>query len=239
MVGRVDDKTRRLLMLVMLAFVEGDVEMLVDVSLDLSGAGEDAEIDRSAFRDDLAKVIAGVEGQSLEQIQIVELLNELTAISVRHGVPLPAEFVMVGKALTQVELTVSELAPEVDPFEEARRYFMKSIRRRVADRIDPQELFFEVERLRYRLGQIGEGLATIVGNRPGQRLEVRFTSQELERRIVRTGRMIGLGLGAGLTWLAAIEASSSDRVDPRLARGLRGLAAGLSAWFAAEAAPRK
>jgi hypothetical protein len=65
---------------------------------------------------------------------------------------------------------------------------------------------------------------------------VRFTSQALERRIVRTGRMVALGLGAGLTWIAATEARESD---PRTARALKGLATGLSAWFAAEAARRQ
>ena len=235
MVGQLDAQTRRQLMLVMLAFVEGDIELLVDVALDMSGA-DALELDRAAYRADLDKIVSKVRGRSIEEIQLVELLNELTAISVRHGVPLPSSFVMVGKALSQIELTVTDLAPEIDPFEEARRFFLSSIRRRVVDRIDPQQMFFEVERLRYRIGQISEGLATAVGNRPGRKLEVRFTSQQLERRIVRTGRIVALGLGAGLTWIAATEATSSDRVDPRMGKGLQALGAGLTAWFAAEAA---
>jgi len=146
---------------------------------------------------------------------------------------------MVGKALSQIELTVTELAPEIDPFEEARRFFLSSIRRRVFDRIDPQQMYFEVERMRYRISQISEGLATAIGNRPGKKFEVRFTSRELEQRIVRTGRMVALGLGAGLTWIAATEATGSDRIDPRMGRGLSALGAGLTAWFAAEAARRQ
>ena len=90
--------------------------------------------------------------------------------------------------------------------------------------------------MRYRLGQMGEGIATLVGSRPGEKLEVRFTSKQLEGRIVKASRMVGLGLGAGLTWIAAMQASSSDRIDPNLARTLRGVAGGLSAWFAAEVA---
>ena len=236
MVGRLGAQTRRQLLLVLLAFVQGDIELLVDVVLDLSGSGEAEGFDRAAYRSDLDSVLAAVRGRSLEEIQLVELLNELTAISLRHGVQLPSSFVMVGKALSQIELTVTELAPEVDPFEEARRFFMTSIRRRFVDRVDPQQMFFEAERLRYRIAQISEGLATAVGNRPGRKLEVRFTSQALERRIVRTGRMVALGLGAGLTWIAATEARESD---PRTGRALKGLATGLSAWFAAEAARRQ
>ena len=235
MVGRLDAQTRRQLLLVLLAFVQGDIELLVDVVLDLSGAEQEG-FDRAAYRSDLDSVLETIRGRSLEEIRIVELLNELTAISLRHGVQLPASFVMVGKALSQIELTVTELAPEIDPFEEARRFFMSSLRRRFIDRADPQQLVFEAERLRYRIGQISEGLATAVGNRPGRKLEVRFTSQALERRIVRTGRMVALGLGAGLTWIAATEARESD---PRTSKALKGLATGLSAWFAAEAARRQ
>ena len=238
MVGRLDAKTRRQLMLVMLAFVEGDIELLVDVALEMSGA-DAIELDRAAYRAELDKVVDRVRGRSIEEIQLVELLNELTAISLRHGIPLPSSFVMVGKALSQIELTVTELAPEIDPFEEARRFFLSSIRRRVFDRIDPQQMFFEVERMRYRVAQISEGLATAVGNRPGKKFEVRFTSSELEHRIVKTGRMVALGLGAGLTWIAATEANGSERIDPRMGKGLTALGAGLTAWFAAEAARRQ
>jgi predicted unusual protein kinase regulating ubiquinone biosynthesis (AarF/ABC1/UbiB family) len=236
MVGRLDAQTRRRFMLVLLAFAQGDVELLADVSLDLSGTEEIDEVDIDAYRADLATVIESVQGRSLEDIRLVELLNRLTAISIRHGVALPSEFVMVAKALAQVELTVSELVPGLDPMEEARRFFVRSILERLAGRLDPGQLVYEVERLRYRLGQFGEGIATVSGSRPGRRLEVRFTSARLERKLVGAGRMVALGLGAGLTWVAATQASSSERVDPRLARSLQGLAGGLSAWFAAEVA---
>jgi len=235
MVGRLEDTTRRQLMLVLLAFVQGDIEMLADISLDLSGLADDVDVDMGAYRADLAKLMDGVRGRSLQEIQLIELLNQLTAISVRHGVPLPSSIAMVGKALAQVELTVSELSPELDPIEEAGRYFVRSIANRFAGRLDPQRLVYEAERLRYRLGQIGEGLATVAGNRPGRQLEVRFTSHRLERRVASAGRLIGLGFGAGLTWVAATMASGSERTDPRLARSLHGLAGGLTAGLVAEA----
>lgn len=234
MVGRLDAPTRRQLMLVLLAFAQGDVELLADVSLDLSGLDGDLELDMDAYREDLAEVLEGMRGRSLQEIQLVELFNRLTAISVRHGVPLPSSFVMVGKALAQVELTASELAPDLDPIAEAGRYFLRSLSHRIVGRLDPQQLIYEAERLRYRLGQVGEGLATAAGNRPGRQLEVRFTSQRLERKVAGAGRVVALGLGAGLTWVAATVASSSEQTDPRLVRALRGLAGGLSVGLVTE-----
>jgi predicted unusual protein kinase regulating ubiquinone biosynthesis (AarF/ABC1/UbiB family) len=205
------------------------------VSLDLSGVA-DTGVDLEAYRRAIGIVVADIRGRSLQDINLVELLNRLTAISVRHGVPLPPAFVMVGKALAQVDGAVSELAPELDPIEEARRFFVRSISRRLAGRLDPQQIIYEAERFRYRASQISDGLATVVGSRPGRQLEVKFTSARLEQKVVRAGRAVALGLGAGLTWVAATQAATSDRIDPRLSRTLRGVAGGLSVWFAAEVA---
>ena len=58
MVGRLDAQTRRQLFLVMLAFAQGDVDLLVDVSLDLSGIADAAEVDLDAYRADIAAVVA-------------------------------------------------------------------------------------------------------------------------------------------------------------------------------------
>ena len=236
MVGRLDVQTRRQLFLVLLAFAQGDVDLLADVSLDLSGVADATEVEIEDYRTDIAAVMADLRGRSLQEIQLVELLNQLTVISVRHGVPLPPAFVMVGKALAQVDGAVSELAPELDPIEEARRFFVRSISRRLVGRLDPQQIIYEAERLRYRAAQISDGLATVVGGRPGRQLEVKFTSARLEQKVVRAGRTVALGLGAGLTWIAATQASTSEQIDPRLSRALRGVAGGLSVWFAAEVA---
>lgn len=236
MVGRIDADTRRQLFLILLAFAQGDVDLLADVSLDLGGVAGAADVDVQAYRDDIGAVVTEIRGRPLHEINLVDLLNQLTAISVRHGVPLPPAFVMVGKALAQVDGTVSELAPELDPIAEARSFFMRSISRRLAGRLDPQQVIYEIERLRYRASQISDGLATVVGSRPGRQLEVKFTSARLEQKVVRAGRAVALGLGAGLTWIAATQASTSDRIDPRLTHTLQGVAGGLSVWFAAEVA---
>jgi predicted unusual protein kinase regulating ubiquinone biosynthesis (AarF/ABC1/UbiB family) len=239
MVGHLDAKTRQALVLVLLALGQGDVEMLVDVSLDLSEIAGDVDLDVAAYRRDLAAVVDGVRGRSLQEIRLIELLNQLTVISIHHGVPLPSSIALVAKALSQVELTVCELAPELNPVDEAGRYLLRSIAGRVAGRLDPQQLFYEAERMRYRLGQIGEGIATVAGNRPGHQLEMRFTSRSLEQKVAWAGRTTALGFGSGLTWVAAAIVSTSDKPDPRLVKGLRVLAGGLSAGLIASVARRR
>jgi ubiquinone biosynthesis protein len=232
MVGRLDADTRRHLTVLLLAFAQGDVQLLSDISLVLS-QGDTSGLDVEAYQADLAGITEGMRDQSLEQLRLVDLLNDLTEISVRHGVPLPVSLVMVGKALGQVQLTVAQLEPGINPIDEASRFFVRSITGRVAARLDPQELIYSVEKMRFRLDQIAEGLATVSGSRPGKHLEVKFTSARMEQSIARAGTTVGLGLSAGLAWVAATVAASSPQVSPRVTKGLQGLAGALTAGLAA------
>jgi predicted unusual protein kinase regulating ubiquinone biosynthesis (AarF/ABC1/UbiB family)/nucleotide-binding universal stress UspA family protein len=238
MVGRLDGETRRHLTLMLLAFAQGDVGTLADISLVMSG-GDTSRLDLASYEHALAGIVERLAGQTLQDLQLVDVLNDLTELSVRHGVPLPSSLVMVGKALAQVQLTVSELEPTIDPMDEAGRFFVGSITRRLAGRLDPQQVAYEVEKLRFRFDQVGEALATVTGSRPGRKLEVGFTSTRLEETVVWAGRTVALGLSAGLAWVAVSVASSSDHVDPKVKRGLQGLAGGLSAGLAASLMKRK
>lgn len=233
MVGSLDRTTRRHLVLLLLAFAQGDTSLLADVSLDLGGAVPPG-LDLAAFERDLQDLLDAVRGRPLGELQLADLLNRLTVISVRHRVPLPASLTMVGKALGQVQLTVAGIEPDIDPIAEAGRFLAASVLRRVAGRADPQDLLYQVEKARYRLTQVADGLATVAGNRPGRQMEVRFTSARLERSVQRAGRTVALGLSAGLACVAATIAAGSERIDPRAARMVNGLAAGLSVGLAAD-----
>ena len=233
MVGRIDADTRRQLFLILLAFAQGDVDLLADAPrprrhADVSRRRRPPTATTSAGGDD-------IRGRPLQEINLVELLNQLTAISVRHGVPLPPAFVMVGKALAQVDGTVSELAPELDPIDEARRFFVRSIS---GGSRAPRPA---AGHLRGRAAALpGEPDLRGPGDRgrqpPGRQLEVKFTSARLEQKVARAGRAVGLGLGAGLTWVAATQAATrnSTRGSRAPCRASPGACPGV--WFAAEVA---
>jgi predicted unusual protein kinase regulating ubiquinone biosynthesis (AarF/ABC1/UbiB family) len=223
MVGQLDDDTRQQLMPLLLAFAQGDGFMLAELALDLAGGGP-ADLDRAGYEAELTRLAAEIQGQSLGEIHFTELLNQLTEISLRFGVPLPASLVLVGKAVGQVQLTVAEMAPEVDPLAEATRYFGRSMLRRLLRRFDPQEWLYRAEKLSYTAGRITEDLAS---NRHGP-----APIQHLERSITSAGRTVALGLTAGLAWIATTAADST----PARARVRRFAAAVATASTAALAA---
>jgi predicted unusual protein kinase regulating ubiquinone biosynthesis (AarF/ABC1/UbiB family) len=228
MVGRLDAETRQQLMLLLLAFAQGDGSMLAELALDLAGGGP-PDLDRDAYEDALSELAGGLQGQALEEIQFAELLNRLTDLSLRFGVPLPASLVMVGKAVGQVQLTVAEIAPEIDPLAEAARFFGRSLLRRLVNRLDPQELLYQAEKLRYRAGRVAEDFT---GGRHAPPATI-----AIERSLAHAGRTVALGLTVGLSWIAV---ASSERHSPvtTVGRLARVVAAASTAALAVEVTGR-
>jgi predicted unusual protein kinase regulating ubiquinone biosynthesis (AarF/ABC1/UbiB family) len=211
MVGRLDGEIRQQLMLLLLAFSQGDATMLAELALDLAGGGP-PDLDRNAYERALSELANGLQGQALEEIHFAELLNQLTDLSLRYGVPLPASLVMVGKAVGQVQLTVAEIAPEIDPLAEAARFFGRSLLRRMVNRLDPQELLYQAEKLRYRAGRVAEDFT---GGRHAPSATV-----AIERSLAHASRVVALGLTSGLAWIAVASSESAPHtsVVRRLAR---------------------
>ena len=200
MVGRLDDDARQQLLLLLLAFSQGDGFLLADLALELAGGGP-PDLDRAEYEQALAGLAATIQGRSLGELHFAELFNQLAEISLRFGVPLPASMVLVGKAVGQVQLTVTELAPEVDPLEEATRFFGRSMVRRLIRRADPQQWLYRAEKMLYTVERVTEDLAS---NRHGP-----TPIQHLERSIGHAGRTVALGLTAGLAWIATTAADAS------------------------------
>ena len=203
MVGEVDEATRRQLLLLLLAFWQGDTAFLADVTLALAPNADLGAVDVEGFEASLGDLVASTRGASLAELEIGPLLQQITEISVRHHVPIPSSLAMVGKALAQVQSTVVTLAPDVDLFEEARRFFTRDLIRRLTGATDTESLLYEAEKLRYRVTAISDLVATATGARPGRRLEIGFASERLERTLKRTGRTVALGLIGGAALVAA------------------------------------
>ena len=85
--------------------------------------------------------------------------------------------------MSQVQLTVAELAPDQDLFAEARRLYLRNTVARVTERVDPTKWVYELEKLRRGLDTVIEAGALAVGARPGRRLQIGFSSEQLERSV--------------------------------------------------------
>jgi ubiquinone biosynthesis protein len=214
MVGEVGPEMREQLMLLLMAFWQEDVGFLTDVSLMLSGAIDRNDLDVDAFRAEIGQLMATYRTASLAEIQLGPVLQEMTEISLRHGVPLPASLTLTGKALAQMQLATAQLDPELDPFDVAGKFLMRSVFKEMGGKTDPKALFYQVQKFKVRGLRVIEAVERLIGARPGQKLEVNFRAASLEDTIRRAGRRLALGLIAGAAVLASGLTAVSDRAAP-------------------------
>jgi predicted unusual protein kinase regulating ubiquinone biosynthesis (AarF/ABC1/UbiB family) len=211
MVGEVDPETREQLILLLLAFSQNDLHFLTDVTLMLAGEDQSGDIDLPAFERDLGNLLERYRDLSLKEIQLGPILQEMTEISIRHDVRLPASLALTGKALAQMQLATAELDPSLDPFDVAGNFLMKRVSGQIRDRIDPRRLFYEAQKARVRVTRLIEAVERLAGARPGPKLQVHFRGIEgLETTIHRAGRRLALALSAaGVLVGTAVTAASA------------------------------
>jgi predicted unusual protein kinase regulating ubiquinone biosynthesis (AarF/ABC1/UbiB family) len=214
MVGEVDPEMREQLMLLLMAFWQEDVGFLTDVTLMMSGAIDRNDLDVDAFRGEIGQLMGTYRTASLAEIQLGPVLQEMTEVSLRHGVPLPASLTLTGKALAQMQLATAALDPELDPFDVAGGFLMRSVFKEMGGKFDLKALFYQTQKFKVRALRVVEAVERLIGARPGQKLEVNFRAATLEETIRRAGRRLALGLIAGAAVLASGLTGVSERVAP-------------------------
>jgi predicted unusual protein kinase regulating ubiquinone biosynthesis (AarF/ABC1/UbiB family) len=208
-----------------MSFWQQDVGFLTDVTLMLTGGIDRADLDVDAFSGDIGSLMAKTHGASLKDIQLGPILQEMTEIGLRHGVPLPASLTLMGKAMAQMQLATSELDPELDPFDVAGSFAMRSVVRGMGAKLDPKTMFFQAQKIKVRATKVVEALERLIGARPGAKLEVNFRAATLEQTIHTAGRRLALGVVAGAALLAAAITSTSERVASWVPFGLGAIGA--------------
>src|SRR5438093_6638150 len=224
MVGEVGPELRELLILMLMAFWQEDVPFLSDVVLMISGSDQKADLDVGAFQAELGALLARYRHLSLKEIQLGPILQEITEISIRHDVPLPASLALTGKALAQMQLATAELDPTLDPFAVAGSFLMRKFRDEVRSRMDPQKLFYEGQKFKMRAVRFVESMERLTGARPGPKLQVYFRGIEgLETQVRRAGRRVALALVGGGWWIGVALTAASNHGSGWVSPSLAGL----------------
>jgi len=212
MVGQVGAEMREQMMLLLMAFWQEDVGFLTDVALMMSGSIDRSDLDVQTFSDEIGVLMAKYRGASLKDIQLGPVLQEMTEISLRHGVPLPASMTLTAKALAQMQLAAAQLDPEIDPFDVAGRFLMRNVFTSMGGKLDAKALFYQAQRFKVRALKVVEAVERLIGARPGQKLEVNFRAASLEQTVRRAGRRLALGAVAAAALLGTAIVTTSDRV---------------------------
>ena len=202
MVGELTPEMRGHLLLLLPAFWQEDVSFLAEVVLMM--AGPDAEMaDAAGLEADLAQLLRRYRHASLGEIQLGPLIQEIAQSATSHGVRLPASLVLTGKALAQMQLTATELDPQLDPFSLIGRFLMRNLLRRAEAGIEPKRLFYDIQKLKVRGERMIESFERITGARPGHRFQVDVRGISwMEQTIRIAARRLSLAVTAGSALIA-------------------------------------
>ena len=208
MAGEVGPELREQMMLLLMAFWQNDVGFLTDVTLMMAGAIDRSDLDIDAFQGEISQLMGKYQGASIQEIQLGPVLQEMTEISLRYGVPLPASLTLTAKALAQMQLAAAQLDPTVDPFEVAGKFMMRSLLMGMGAKIDPEGALLSGAAFAGARHACDRGRRTV--DRCAARSEARG---QLPRRLARTDGAAGgpaLGVGPGRRRGAARRGDHDD-----------------------------
>lgn len=213
MVGELTPEMRGHLLLLLLAFWQEDVPFLTEVVLIMAGP-EAEHADAAGLEADLGELLRRYRHTSLGEIQLGPLLQEIAQSATNHGVRLPASLVLTGKALAQMQLTATQLDPELDPFSVVGRFLMRNLLSRAQASVEPKRLFYDVQKLKVRAERLIESFERISGARPGRRLQVDVRGiSPLERTIRAAARRLALAITAGSALVACGTTAAAQHVE--------------------------
>ncbi|MCM3901857.1 MAG: AarF/UbiB family protein [Pyrinomonadaceae bacterium] len=203
MVGTVGADFREHLLLLLMALWQEDAAFVTDVTLMMTGSIDRTDLDVPRFQSEIGEVMAKHRAASLAEMQIGPILQEMSAVSLRHGVPLPASLTLAVKALAQVQLATADLDPELDPYDVAGKFLTRWTVKRMGAALNPKTLVYQAQKFKVRALRVIEAVEHLIGASPGQKLVVNFQANSLEDMVRRTGRRLVLGLTAAASVLAS------------------------------------
>ncbi len=212
MVGTIEAGFREYMMLLLMAMWREDAGFLTDVTVMMTSATGRSDLDVSRLQTEIGEVMAKYRTAALAEMQIGPILQEMSEIALCHRLPLPASLTLSAKALAQVQLATAELDPELDPFEVAGKFLMRSTMKSMRTALDPKTLAYQSQKIKLRAARYFEAIERLIGARPGQKLEVNIRASTLETTIRHAGRQLALGLTAGAAGLATGLTAISTKV---------------------------
>jgi len=120
MVARVPGAMRRLLIKLLLALSDGDGKAAADAAVALGRPLDD--FDNAAFCAQASELVERSHGLSVQELDAGSMVMELMRVSGDHGLRLPPELSMLGKALLNLDQVAKALDPDFDPSAAIRRH---------------------------------------------------------------------------------------------------------------------
>ena len=202
MVGRMSPEMRNKTVDMMLAAIRNDHEALADALYAIGTPTK--KIDMRAYRATVSRLSDKYLNKPLKEIDLAAMISDLVKGATQYGLEIPADFMLVGKALMTIEGVGKEIDPDLDVFEEARPYFMDIMKRRYAPERIATDMWRGLERLSGAAYDFPQQMREVMDDlRLG-----RFTLQTQDLNSARVMDRLGRRVFAGLVVAAFVFSGS-------------------------------
>ena len=207
-VGYLSGELRAWIFDILYGMSRGDADRVVGSFLELCNVRED-EVDLAAYRREMNEILSELQIYEAAGIPFSEMMKRFLYTSLRFGIRIPHEFILVTKALTTFEGTCLTLDPEITIVHHLRSFVRKHMAKPPSVDEALEQLIaapFELERLKRLAVKHGARVVRFLENP-----EIRIAHQNLTREQENHGLNIASGIViAGLILYAAIVGKENE-----------------------------
>jgi ubiquinone biosynthesis protein len=224
LVGRLTPKLRDRLIDLLLAVGREDSRAVADALYVIGRPSK--KIDRNAYDAEVSRLAEKYLRKRLEDIEFSQFLRDLIGGAVKYGVEVPADFMMVGKALMTMEGIGRQIHPRLNVAEEVRPYLAEILSHRYSPERMTSDLMHLLNRFSASASELPALADELLEDLRRGRIAVEVKQTTAVHAYERLGKRIfgATLLGASLITAGILFASQRDP----LAWGLLALAAAMS-----------
>lgn len=192
MVGRLSPDMRDKTIDLMVAAVRQDHLAVADALYAIGTPTK--KVDMRAYRAEVSLLAEKYLGRPLKEIDVAAMISDLVRGATKYGIEIPADFLLVGKAIMTIEGVGKEIDPDLDVFGEARPYFLELLRKRYSPERMGMEAWRGLERLSGAAYDLPQQLREVLDDLRLGRLTLQTSNPTLPKTVDRLGRRVFSGL---------------------------------------------
>jgi ubiquinone biosynthesis protein len=201
MMGSLDRERIGELLSFMAAILLGDAEMLIVLLMDLGILGDDVDVRR--LRAEISNLMARYHDVDLASVDIGTFMTATIEVVLRHDIDLPADLLLVGKAISTMEGVAREIHPGFNPMVDLRPIFVRLYLRRALDPETYSRRILRIMRDWWSLAAVVPGeVRSVLRRLKRGELRIEVADPQLEDALIRRDRQVNRAILAATTLVA-------------------------------------
>jgi ubiquinone biosynthesis protein len=143
------------------------------------------EIDKTALKRDMYKLVDDYYGATLDQIELGPVVNRLFNLAFEYKIKLPFDFILLGKSLVTIEGIVAKIDPKFDTVAAAKPFMSKLIKAKLNPKRLLRELLTGGRKLFNNLSDLPEELDYILNLLKNKELSINLRHVGIEQFIAK------------------------------------------------------